>query len=154
MSSAVGLRQGGFSLLELVVIVSMISIFAAIALPTYQEYSARAVVGAALAEITTFRERIVEELSTKGACPVESNEAWQDSKVLSGYSLRVAGDSSDCVVVAKFKSEGVSAKVVDKVIEVTARPSGGMFSWDCVSDMEASILPPSCSHVEVAPAFP
>jgi len=65
----------GFTLLELIIIVSIIGILASLALPAYQNYTARAKISEVLLALSTCRSSISESVQTANFLPIGGN--WQ-----------------------------------------------------------------------------
>jgi len=63
--------QKGFTLIELMIVVAIIGILAAIALPAYQDYTIRAQVGEGFTVIDGMKTDMTEYWSNEGACPVQ-----------------------------------------------------------------------------------
>ena len=62
-------KQQGFTLIELMIVVAVIGVLAAIAIPQYQNYVAKSELGAGLATITSVRTNVEDYIVTNGSFP-------------------------------------------------------------------------------------
>ena len=137
--------SAGFTLIELMIVVAIIAILAAIALPLYQIYVTRAQVVAALAEITP-GETPYELLIDAG---VVDNGSFQN---VSNLNLPTA--SPRCNISAQAPTNGTgyimctfvqSSSLLSNQSSITVqRQANG--SWECVStNVPSEVLPPNCN---------
>jgi type IV pilus assembly protein PilA len=68
-------KQQGFTLIELMIVIAIVGILAAIALPAYQDYTVRAKVSEALARLAEAKTSVAEYYSANGYFPDSANKA-------------------------------------------------------------------------------
>jgi type IV pilus assembly protein PilA len=152
--------QSGFTLIELMIVVAIIGILAAIAIPQYQNYVARAQVTEALSLASGTKIAIAEYFNIKGEFP-ENNSA-------AGLGLdagtNIAGKYVTSVIVTRSAAEGPAvvkalfsdaahAKLADGTLVLTGTNEGGSISWACSAEGDggdddnpqvAASLPSTC----------
>ena len=75
-----GARQGGFTLIELMIVIAIIGILAAIALPAYQDYTVRAKMAEPMAAMAEAKTSISEYLAARGVLPDDELQAGINSE--------------------------------------------------------------------------
>ena len=123
----------GFTLIEMMIVVAVISILAAIALPAYQDYSIRAKVGEAVLAIGACRTSITEAYISAATSPGAGN--WGCEQSGSRYVASVETDD-DGVVTATLAA-GISSLVDGK--KNTLGPMVGAAAADAAADMGKAI---------------
>lgn len=136
--------QQGFTLIELMIVVAIIGILAAIALPAYQDYVARSQATEALTATAGIRADIAVHLAEEGDLPGNGDNAEIDDALaaLEGKYFSAAGAAltGDGVISVEFDA-GVHS---GETITLTAQESGGQISgWEC-DGIEAKYLPSAC----------
>ena len=134
--------QKGFTLIELMIVVAIIGILAAVALPAYQDYTARAQAAEASTLLAGLRTPVTEAYSSAAAATSCAAPAGSviTGKYVSGIVL--TGDATTCAAVATFAATGANAKITGKKMTLTYTVSSGL--WACTSDLAAEIKPKTC----------
>lgn len=132
--------QQGFTLIELMIVVAIIGILAAVALPAYQDYTVRAKVSEVVLAASGPKTSIAEFYQSKGYLPTTASLGTIDTK--SKFVSSVAW--SGTVITANASGE---PKIVGKTITLTPTSAGagaGQLNWTCAGSLDKKYLPASC----------
>ncbi|HGP7227941.1 TPA: pilin [Neisseria gonorrhoeae] len=123
--------QKGFTLIELMIVIAIVGILAAVALPAYQDYTARAQVSEAILLAEGQKSAVTEYYLNHGEWPKDNTSAGvaSPSDIKGKYveSVTVAKG----VVTAKMKPSGVNKEIKDKKLSLWARRENGSVKWFC-----------------------
>ncbi|MCP5165365.1 MAG: pilin [Pseudomonadales bacterium] len=92
-------KQQGFTLIELMIVIAIVGILAAIALPAYQDYTVRAKVSEALARLAEGKTSVAEYYAANGYFPANSTQAGLNTNPNTDIvaSVRYIGNSTSTV---------------------------------------------------------
>ncbi|MCC5812196.1 MAG: pilin [Ectothiorhodospiraceae bacterium] len=149
-------QLNGFSLIELMIVVAIIGITAALALPLYQNYVARSHANSALAEVSALRtgvEIIIAEgrtgrLDLAAVTAPDSSIGWNGSAYgdISAVSNNVSSGDGSWQIEYTFGLNGEPAHyaVHNGLIRLSRDVNG---RWTCTSDLAATIRPDNCTSI-------
>ena len=148
--------QKGFTLIELMIVVAIIGILAAIAIPQYQNYIAKSQVSRVMSELgaikTAMETCILEgkDDTTTPACDL----GWTNSNLIaagggtppaagamqSGVAVTWGGADAESTIVATF-GQNAAQTLHDKTLTWTRSTAG---AWSCGTDVEEKFAPTGC----------
>ncbi|ENV9269021.1 pilin, partial [Neisseria gonorrhoeae] len=123
--------QKGFTLIELMIVIAIVGILAAVALPAYQDYTARAQVSEAILLAEGQKSAVTEYYLNHGKWPKDNTSAGvasaSDIKGKYVQSVTVANG----VVTAEMKPSGVNKEIQGKRLSLWAKRQDGSVKWFC-----------------------
>ncbi|TXD43886.1 DUF4339 domain-containing protein [Xanthomonas campestris] len=140
---AIGIAVG--SVIGVVGLAFVLGIVAAIALPAYQDYTARAKVSQAIGALAPLKPQIAEFLEREGRCPTNDDAGFHPPGNYATGTLGIVRighfDTAQCGVEALLHTPD-NAKLDGKPLWLDLDQGAG--SWDCSSEIDDKFLPQDC----------
>ncbi len=134
--------QQGFTLIELMIVIAIVGILAAIALPAYQDYTIRARVSEAVASAGACKTQVTEYYDTKGNMPTGAQAGCTDAD--STYAL--APVIAAGVITMTTSADTALGAAASKTFTLSPNvASTNITGWTCaVGTIAAKYVPASC----------
>lgn len=147
--------QKGFTLIELMIVVAIMGILAAIALSSYQNYMARSQVSEALILSSQYKNEISNFYGQMGNCPTLGEMRLSVPTDGAGkyihYVAMVSQSDATCAISLTFNNTNVSNSLKNKNIIFSMMPENtglGGTMWKCSStDIAQRFLPVTCQGI-------
>ncbi|HHQ1340405.1 TPA: pilin [Neisseria gonorrhoeae] len=123
--------QKGFTLIELMIVIAIVGILAAVALPAYQDYTARAQVSEAILLAEGQKSAVTGYYPNNGKWPADNGAAGvaSSSSIKGKYVQKV--EVAKGVVTAQMASTGVNKEIKGKRLSLWAKRQDGSVKWFC-----------------------
>jgi type IV pilus assembly protein PilA len=147
--------QQGFTLIELMIVVAIIGILAAVAIPAYQDYTAKAQAGEMYTLMAGLKTPLVEAAAAQGttaSCVIGNYPtAVTKGKSVATITMTPSGTAPAdfCTITGTYAGSGVNSKIQGKQVVYYYSSADG--SWKCGTDLDASVQNKSCTGTVSAP---
>ena len=145
-------KQQGFTLIELMIVVAIIGILAAIAIPAYQDYTIRAQVSEGLSLSAAAKAAVAEFYQDQGVWPngndgVGGAGLAPAAQINGKYVTSVAVGASDGIITVTYGGDA-NNNIQAATLTMTAADAGGSVGWTCaggnILGANAKWLPAAC----------
>ncbi|KPV91021.1 Fimbrial protein precursor [Pseudoalteromonas sp. P1-30] len=136
-------KQQGFTLIELMIVVAIIGILAAVALPAYQDYTKRAHVSEGITLGASAKAAVTEYYVSEAAWPEDNAAAGLPvANTITGNAVTSVG-VEDGVITVTFNNKVTTGDTV--VFKPTIASTGGSITWTCdEGSVDDKYLPSNC----------
>lgn len=141
--------QQGFTLIELMIVVAIVGILAAIALPAYQDYTVRSKVTEGLTLAESAKTAVTEHYQTIGHFPLNGTSAGYDSPQTK-YVTSITISSGQIFIKYSAAGLGGGVDTTSDMLELSPiSTASGAMDWKCKSSgitnpINAKYLPANC----------
>ncbi|OWQ88474.1 hypothetical protein CDN99_16605 [Roseateles aquatilis] len=132
--------QQGFTLIELMIVVAIIGILAAVALPAYSDYIKKTKVSEVMSAATQPKAAIQEFYTVKSSIP--SSTQIPTDNIKSQYVTSVSWDGTKVTATAQGIGTGIDTKTITLTPTVTT--GGESLNWACDTTIDKKFVPASC----------
>ncbi|OIQ77726.1 fimbrial protein precursor [mine drainage metagenome] len=147
--------QQGFTLIELMIVVAIIGILAAIAIPAYQDYTIRAQVTEGLSLMDGAKTTVAAFYTDRGIFPAQNASAGLavDTTITGNYVSKVAAaqignGASQGSITATYSNtapQKANQAINNDTLVLTGTANAGSISWTCTSpNLPQKYLPSTC----------
>ncbi len=140
--------QQGFTLIELMIVVAIIGILAAIALPAYQDYTVRAKVSEIMLAASGQKTSVSEFFQTRLQMPVTASigTVTQNSAYVSTVAYSRTDTDTGVITATASTSTALPGTVQGQTITLTGNgdTNTGIVQWACGGTIPAKYRPGSC----------
>lgn len=143
--------QKGFTLIELMIVVAIIGILAAVAIPQYQNYVAKSQVARVMSETGSLRTAVetclLEGRNTLATCEL----GWTQSNLIgqsegtqpqTGLTITFAEDATEDTIISAQFGASAATTIKGNKLEWTRASNG---TWGCATNVETKFRPAGCS---------
>jgi type IV pilus assembly protein PilA len=134
--------QKGFTLIELMIVVAIIGILAAVAIPAYQDYIARAQVSEAVSLLGSGKTPFAEYYASQGAWPTRASDVMGNTQGKYTTSISIGGSASaapgSITLIATMRASNVNANIANSTVGLNSTDGGRI--WSCFTSATGAPL--------------
>lgn len=136
--------QRGVTLIELMIVVVIVAILVALAVPAYQDYTIRSQVAEGMNLSAAAKTAVEESYAQSGTLPADNSDAGLDASttIQGNYVASVA--VANGVITATFGNDANSNIASDTIVFTPNTSDAGSIQWTCDGTVDAKYRPASC----------
>lgn len=136
--------QQGFTLIELMIVIAIVGILAAIALPAYQDYTVRAKMAEPLAVLAEAKTTVTEFFVANNRMPADADEAGIRTSPNTDIVKSLTIDANQPLLTV-FMQDNVVPGNATAEFELSGTSVNGTIQWKCrKGTMQSKFLPANC----------
>ncbi len=132
-------KQGGFTLIELMIVIAILGILMAIAIPAYNDYTIRARVSEGINMAAGAKLAVSEYVLSEQSFPADAAASGLDANITSNYVTGITVATGVVTVALNATEVGAAGNIV-----LTPSTTAGAVNWACSGSVDNKYLPASC----------